>query len=115
MTKKIQILTSVGVVIFLIFAFGAYGLYKAKAYLEGPQITIEYPQNGQSTSTSYTKITGKASHISSLYINGKQVFSNKQGQFEEGLLLAKGYNIIEVKANDKFGRETKKILELVLK
>jgi len=29
--------------------------------------------------------------------------------------LAKGYNIVELKAKDKFNREIRKIMELVLK
>lgn len=113
MSKKTQIITSLGVIVFLIISFGFYGLYRARAYLDGPQISIETPQNGQSTSTSYTKIKGKATNIASLFLNGRQIFSDKEGNFEEGLLLTKGYNIIEVRANDKFGREIKKILELV--
>ena len=111
--KKTKILTSIGIVILLLLSFGVYGLYKAKAYLEGPRITIESPLNGQSLGESFAEIIGKTSNISSLFLNGRQIFTDKDGGFKGDLLLAKGYNIIEVSGADKFGRATKEKLELV--
>lgn len=113
--KKTKILTSLGIVILLLLSFGVYGLYRAKAFLEGPQITIESPSNGQGVEESFTEITGKTSNISTLFLNGRQIFTDKDGRFKGDLLLAKGYNIIEVSGADKFGRAVKEKLELVLK
>ena len=111
--KKTKILTGIGIVLLLLLSFGVYGLYKAKAYLEGPRITIESPVNGQSLGESFTEIIGKTSNISSLFLNGRQIFTDKDGGFKGDLLLAEGYNIIEVSGADKFGRATKEKLELV--
>ena len=111
--KKTKILTSIGIVILLLLSFGIYGLYKAKAYLEGPRITIESPFNGQSLGESFTEIIGKTSNISSLFLNGRQIFTDKDGGFKGDLLLAEGYNIIEMSGADKFGRAVKEKLELV--
>ena len=111
--KKTKILTSVGMVILLLLSFGVYGMYKAKAFLEGPNITIESPLNGQEVEEFSTEITGKTSGISTLFLNGRQIFTDKEGRFREDLLLAEGYNIIEVSGADKFGRAVKEKLELV--
>ena len=111
--KKTKILTGLGMVILLLLSFGVYGLYKAKAFLEGPSITIESPLNGQGVEESFTEIIGKTSNISTLFLNGRQIFTDKEGRFREDLLLAEGYNIIEVSGADKFGRATKEKLELV--
>ena len=108
-----KILTSLGIVILLLLSFGVYGLYKAKAFLEGPQIIIESPIDGQGVEESFTEIIGKTSNISTLFLNGKQIFTDKDGRFKDNLLLAEGYNIIEVSGADKFGRATKEKLELV--
>jgi hypothetical protein len=113
--KKTKILTSIGVVIFLLMSFGAYGLYKAKAFLGGPKIIIEYPKNGQTVEESFMEISGKVINISSLFLNGRQIFTDKEGNFKGELLLADGYNIIEMSGADKFGRTTKEKLEIVLK
>ena len=108
-------MTGVGGICFLLLVFGIYGFYKAKGFLAGPDIVIEYPENGQLVSQSYNTIKGRVVNISNLRVNGRQIFTDEEGNFETGLLLAKGYNIIEVKANDKFNREVKKLLEIVYK
>ena len=115
MRRKIQIITGMGSICFLLLVFGIYGFYKAKGFLAGPGIAIEYPKNGQLVPQSHNTIKGRAVNISNLRVNGRQIFTDEGGNFEVGLLLAKGYNIIEVKANDKFNREVKKIIEVVYK
>lgn len=111
--KKTKILTGVGIVTLLLLSFGVYGMYKAKAFLEGPRISIESPLNGQEIKESFTEIMGKASNISVLFLNGRQIFTDQEGRFKGDLLLAEGYNIIEVSGADKFGRTAKEKLELV--
>lgn len=111
--RKTKILTSIGMIVFLLLSFGVYGLYKAKAFLVGPSITIEYPSNGQGVQQSFTEIIGKASNLSALFLNGRQIFTDKDGRFKGDLLLADGYNIIELSGADKFGRKVKEKLELV--
>ena len=48
-------------------------------------------------------------------MNDRKIFIDQQGNFKEKILLSYGYNIITMKANDKFGRNTKKKLELIYK
>lgn len=112
---KPKILTSVSAVVFLLAIFGTYGLYKAKAYLEGPEIAITSPSNGEVIGEQLLLISGKAANVSTLFVNGRQIFADKEGNFSDSLLLAPGYNIMEIKGNDKFGRETKQNLEIVYK
>jgi hypothetical protein len=103
------------IILFLIFVFVVYGFIKAENFLLGPKIIINTPKDGQTFTNSAIEISGQASNISLLYLNGRQIFTNKSGEFKESLLLARGYNIIEIKAKDKFNREIKEIRELVLK
>ena len=105
--KKTKILTGLGMVVLLLLSFGVYGMYKAKAFIERSQHHNRIPANGQGVEESYTEITGKTSNISTLFLNGRQIFTDKDGRFKGDLLLAEGYNIIEVSGADKFGRATK--------
>ncbi|MBI4692161.1 MAG: hypothetical protein HY773_01825 [Candidatus Terrybacteria bacterium] len=105
----------VGFIIILVVGFAAYGLYKSKDFLGGPKIIIESPVNGQTVSNSYLEIKGAAKNVSLLYLNGRQIFTDRNGVFKENLLLARGYNIIEVSAKDKFNREIRLKREVVLK
>lgn len=113
--KKIKILTGAGIVILLLLSFGVYGLYKAKNFMQGPSIIIESPTNGQELNNSFAEIRGRTSDVASLFLNGRQIFTDKDGNFKGNLLLASGYNIIEVLGADKFGRKVKEKLELVFK
>lgn len=99
----------------LIAGFASYGLYKGKDFLTGPIITINSPRDGENISQSLVEITGEAKNISKITLNGRQIFTNGNGAFRENLLLAAGYNIIEVSAKDKFGREVKEKREIILK
>lgn len=101
------------IILILVLIFTLYGLYNAQAFLIGPQITIISPQDGQNVENSYIDISGNAKNISNLYLNGHQIFTNEDGFFKEKLLLAKGYNIIQLEASDKFNRSTKKIKRVV--
>ncbi len=103
--------------LFLVFSFiillGGYFLYQARSFLIGPQINIDEPKEAQVVSRSYLKVIGQALNISNLSMNGRQIFTDEKGNFEEGLLLARGYNIIEITASDKFGRIKKEHRDVI--
>jgi hypothetical protein len=91
-----------------------YFLYQARGYLFGPKIIIETPLAGEVIHDSYLEVKGQAKNIALLSLNGRQIFTDEKGNFDEGLLLAHGYNIIEITAQDKFGRITKEKREVIL-
>ncbi len=102
-----------GIVVAVLIGF--YFFHQSKAYILGPQINIITPLNGETLSHSYVLVKGQAMNISNLLVNGHTVLSGNLGNFETGLLLARGYNIIEISAKDKFGRTAGKKLEVVIK
>jgi hypothetical protein len=107
---NIKLVLIISVAVFL----AGYFLYQARGYLLGPRITIESPQPAEAIHESYFEVKGRALNISSLSLNGRQIFTDERGFFSEGLLLAKGYNIIELTATDKFGRIQKEKREVIL-
>lgn len=100
--------------IFAIVIFG-YALFQARNIISGPVIKIQTPENGISLNYSLVNIEGTAKNISHISFNDRQIFTDEDGEFSEKLLLSYGYNIITIKARDRFGRETKEILELIYK
>lgn len=115
MNNRVQFFFKIGLISALIAGFGIYGLYNARGFWEGPEITIESPKNGQVFHNSYITVKGKAKNIASILLDGRVIFVDENGNFSENLLLAKGYNIMEAKAVDKFGKEVKARREVVLK
>ena len=110
-----QVFVGMGIIGILLVIFMLFGLYKAKDFLVGPKIVIESPLDGQTISNSYLEIRGAAKNVSLLYLNGRQIFTDQNGNFKENLLLARGYNILQIEAKDKFNREVKIKREVVLK
>lgn len=102
-------------VFLVIVLLSAYFIYQARGFILGPQITIFSPKEGEALANGYLLVKGEAANISSLFLNGRLIFVDERGEFEHGLLLASGYNIIEIVAEDNFGREVKERRAVVVK
>ena len=100
---------------FLIFIFVGYTLYEIQKVVFGPQIEVISPKNGALVSDSFTEVTGVAKNIKEISLNDRKIYTDEQGNFKEELLLAYGYNAIVLKACDKFGRKTEKVIEVIYK
>jgi len=99
----------IGLVVLLVIGYS--GL-KLKNFVTGPQVTIASPADGQTIRQTLVNVKGRAERISQLYLNGKKIFTDKQGNFNEPYLLASGYNLLEIIASDQFGRQITKKLQL---
>ena len=99
----------IGLVALLIVGYS--GL-KLKNFVTGPQVVVASPTDGQTIKQNFVTVKGKAERISQLYLNGKKIFTDEQGNFNEPYLLASGYNLLEIIANDQFGRQIIKKLQL---
>ncbi|PIP58040.1 MAG: hypothetical protein COX02_02425 [Candidatus Vogelbacteria bacterium CG22_combo_CG10-13_8_21_14_all_37_9] len=91
-----------------------YAGFKTHNILLGPEIKITYPENGSTILSPLVTINGQAKRIAKIYFNNRKIFTDDNGVFKESLLLARGYNILEFTAEDGFGREITKKVELVL-
>ena len=99
----------------VVIALVSYGYFQSREYLRGPIIAITEPVDGSESTTSLIAIIGTAKNVSFLTLNGRQIFTNERGAFNESLLLSDGYNILTLEAKDRFGHKTEKRLELVYK
>ncbi len=87
--------------------------YNTKDLFFGTAFSIKSASDGATLTDTFLPISGMAKHASSLEINGRIVSVDPSGVFNDGALLSPGYNIIEIKQKDRFGKEQKKILHLV--
>lgn len=105
----IRLLVWVGVVIGVI----GYATYQARALASGPVLIVESPLNGTLLTQSLTIVQGYTKNVSAISLNDRPIFINEEGRFSEHLLLAPGYNVIQIAAQDKFNREIIEQLEIV--
>jgi hypothetical protein len=103
---------SVGIWVLFILCIIGYAIYQSRAVREGPVITVSTPQNGATVTEPLIRVSGVATQAKELYLDGRGIFIDLKGHFNEELLLLPGYNIIELTAKDAGGRETRTTIEL---
>ena len=99
--------------ILIVFVVAGYSFFKFKDFLAGPIITLYSPTDGANLNKELVEVKGKAERITGIFLNGRKIFTDKQGTFNEPLLLSSGYNLMEISAEDQFGRKVSKKLQLV--
>ena len=102
-------LVSISFIGFMIF----YAYYQSRLIIAGPEIILFSPENDIVATSSLIEIRGQARRAKELTLDGRAIFVDLSGNFNEKLLLSYGYNIIELVAKDAKGHEVRKLLELV--
>lgn len=101
--------TIIGVILFL-FAIFLFSLFQARRLLEGPVITLDQNTEVIEAEGQLVTLSGNAKNIAFMWVNGMQIYTNKDGVFETTLLVPPGSSILEVQAEDKASNE--KILRI---
>ncbi len=107
-------LKAIGITLFLIALFG-YGIFEVWNYATGPKIIIASPANGSAVSESLISIDGQGRNTKEITLNDRPIVVDEQGNFSEKILLSYGYNVLELKAKDRFGKKTEQQLQIVYK
>jgi len=83
-----------------------YVSFQARFLISGPQIVLtERANNLKNERQVY--LSGEAFNISHLWLNNRQIYTDAQGNFNEALILENGYTVATLRAEDRYGRETK--------
>lgn len=90
-----------------------YSLFQARYLLLGPVILIDSPRDGERVSENVIIVKGRAQNISYISFNDRPIYIDSEGNWSEKFIVSEGLNIIKVRARDRFGRETEKILRIV--
>jgi cytoskeletal protein RodZ len=84
-------------------AFG-YVASQVNSVLRPPKLAIAEPGSDQNVSGNSIVVAGNAEIGSDVFINDQAVFLDKNGQFNESVILSEGLNTIEIKAKNKFNK-----------
>ena len=95
-------------------SFGGYFIYQSRNVLARPKVFTENLDDYNIVNNSFLPIKGKAKNTISLFLNGRKIFTDENGFFEEDLILTPGYNIIQIKAEDRFKNEATKNYVVIL-
>jgi len=91
-----------------------YALFQARFIILGPQISISYPADGTTATSSVITVTGTARNTTFISLDDRPIFLDEHGNFSEKLVLPEGQSTIMMRARDRFGRETQTSTRIVL-
>ncbi len=103
MIKEKGILT-LGILIAVFFV--VYGTFKALPYFKGPEVVITSPHDGDHVGTSTFKLSGKAVRARELYLSGKSVTVDPEGNFSETFVSYAPYTILTIEAVDRHNKRS---------
>ncbi len=80
-----------------------YTIFQARFLIIGPRIVFA---NEPAVAQEHRVVTleGAAENIVKLTLNGRQIYTNTAGHFNEALVLENGYTIATLEAHDRYGR-----------
>ncbi len=80
-------------------------LFQARFLITGPRIVITQAPEGPQNQRQIV-VSGTAYNISRLWLNDRLIYTDKQGNFKEAIVLENGYTIATLRAQDRYGRTT---------
>jgi hypothetical protein len=103
------------VIILSVLLLVSYGIFNARDLIIGPTIEMYSPTKDMETEENTITITGKAENVAFISLNQRPISVDMDGLFSEKLLLSPGSNIVEIKAKDRFKKETEKTITIYYK
>jgi hypothetical protein len=97
--------------IMLFIFIGVFAFVKMHFIFKGVQIQASIEKNN----SSIAEIKGNAKNATYISLNGREIFIDKEGSFNEKIALLPGYSVLTLNAKDKFGNYTEKKFEVVYK
>ena len=110
LSKKIFKIGGLSVFFILIVIYAILG---SKDLIWGVKIKNVNLVDGATVTENIIKLTGNAKNAINLTLNGREISIDQSGNFNETIALLDGYNIINIKAQDKFGYVDEKNYKLM--
>lgn len=102
-------ISAVLIIILLVIAFV---IFQARYLLMGPQIHLAALPTGPHNER-VVQLTGTTRNISHIWLNGRPIYTDPNGNFNEALILENGYTVATLRAEDRYGRDTTVVTPLV--
>ena len=109
-----KIIKIVGFSVFFILII-LYAIFISKDLIFGIKIKDVNLSDGAVFADNIIKINGNAKNAIKLTLNGREISIDQEGNWNETIALLPGYNIVTIKAIDKFGYVGEKNYQLIFK
>lgn len=93
--------------VIIVMVFLSYLFLQYTSILNSPKLTVNNPQDNQTTTVPVTLISGKTEKDATISIAGEFVPVDQEGKFSKELKLSEGQNVIEIIAAKRLSPKTK--------
>jgi cytoskeletal protein RodZ len=111
--RNIRFTTLPIIALFIIFIF--YLIFQYRFAFLNPTLDIYSPKENEVITTSEVLISGKTDPDTAVYIDKNLISADQSGNFQKTFSVFPGIAIIEIKAINKFKRETDKKIQIDVK
>ncbi len=102
-----------GLVIFFAFLIlGVYVFFQYSSLIFPPPLKVTEPSNGAVIKGSVVEVKGETDPYATVTVGGEEAYINIQGDFSKSVYIFTGDSNIEVIAKNRFGKETKKSINI---
>jgi cytoskeletal protein RodZ len=109
-----QTILSIAVAV-IVIGLLSYVWFQVKSFAAAPELEIKNPENEIVVSMDKIIIEGKTDSGASLFINNQPVSIDGEGYFKQEVKLINGLNKVEISAKNKAEKETKKLVQVLVK
>ncbi|PIR68548.1 hypothetical protein COU49_00705 [Candidatus Nomurabacteria bacterium CG10_big_fil_rev_8_21_14_0_10_35_16] len=113
MNQDVKKIVKIVALVFLFIFIVTYTFFNAKDLIFGVKIKDVKIESEIENEPNIVKITGNAKNAKKLTLNGREISIDQAGNFNETIALLVGYNIVTIRAEDKFGYEDEKDYQLI--
>ena len=92
-----------------------YGLFEARVLLGSVRLKVTGIEDGEIAEDRLIEVAGSADHASVVRINNRIIPVNKDGTFNETILLTNGINSVSFEAENRFGKTISKTYMVLLR
>lgn len=115
MKKDIKTIIAFFAIGLLFLGIAGYAYSRTRNVIAGVSITLPDIEDGQTFTDPVVEMKGRAKNAVKVLLNDREIGVDKDGNFDELLLLLPGYNIITLEAEDRFGKKIEKNYHVYLK
>lgn len=105
---RLKIHFFIGLIIFILLYFG----FRAFNYFSGPKIIVNSPLPYEVVKGETFILSGNVKNARNIYINGREISIDENGNFGEELVNKAPYSIVVIKAVDKYEKSKEIVLEV---
>ena len=113
MQSQAKKILKISLILLLFILIIVFVFFNSKDLIFGVKIKNVNIADNMKVPENTIKITGRAKNAIKLSLDGREISVDQRGNFDETIALLSGYNIVNIKAQDKFGNIDEKNYQLI--